>query len=149
VSGLKNKISKFLKLFTGLTVGFGVVSYLSFVREIPVLIAPLAASACIVFTLPNGIFARPKNIILGHALSAAVGVASSDFLGENWFAAAFCVALASALMDATDTMHPPAAATSFVALTAEQGYLFILWPVALGACILVISAEGVKYFLKI
>lgn len=133
-----------LRLYVGVTCGFGIISYASFAGGVPFLTAPLAASTCIIFAVPNSKFARPKNVILGHALSAAIGVLSSNCFGTNWLANAFCVALSVAVMDLTDTMHPPAAATSLLALTTHQGYAFVFRPVALGACVLVAAAEVVK-----
>lgn len=144
---LGNDLIRRTKLYLGITIGFGIVSYVSGLGNVPILIAPLAASACILFALPNGVFAQPKNVILGHALSAAIGVICYKCLGTEWYANAICVALAVALMDVTGTMHPPAAATCLLALTTEQDYLFIVRPVTLGACVLVAAAEIVKFSL--
>ncbi|MDR3355488.1 MAG: HPP family protein, partial [Synergistaceae bacterium] len=54
--------------------------------------------------------------------------------------ALLCVAIAIALMDVTDTMHPPAAATSLIALASGQGPGFILMPAASGACVIASAA---------
>ncbi len=145
---IREDIFKRLRLYVGIVAAFGFVSYLAFARALPVLIAPLAASACILFAVPHSHFARPKNVILGHVLSAAIGVFLHAAFGVHWFASALCVALAVAVMDLTDTMHPPAAATSLLALTTSQGYRFVFTPVALGACVLVLVSEFVKFTLR-
>lgn len=137
-----------IRLYIGITIGFGIVSYISYHSGTPILIAPLAASTCILFAAPNSPFARPQNVILGHALSAAIGVFTYQCLGDGWLGNTACVALAVALMDVTDTMHPPAAATSLLAFTTDQGYLFIFRPVALGACVLVFASELVRFSMK-
>lgn len=144
----RDDLFKRMRLYVGVTFAFGVISYLAFAKGMPVLITPLAASTCILFAVPNSQFARPKNVILGHVISSAAGVLSNNMLGTNWLASTFCVALAVALMDVTDTMHPPAAATSLIALTTEQGYEFVFTPVGLGACVLVMAAELVKFSLR-
>ena len=148
MSGMRENIFRRLRLYIGIVLAFGLISYLSFDRGIPILIAPLAASACILFAVPHSHFARPKNVILGHVLSSAIGVFVHAAFGVDWFSNALCVALAVAAMDLTDTMHPPAAATSLLALTTSQGYRFIFTPVALGACMLVLVSEFVKFTLR-
>ena len=137
-----------LRLYLGIMLGFGFLSYLSFTGGVPIMMAPLAASACIIFAVPGSAFARPKSLILGHALSAAIGVICGQCLGVDWLSNTICVGLSVAMMDVTDTMHPPAAATSLLALTTDQGYRFIFTPVALGSCVLVLAAELVKFSLK-
>ncbi|MDL2264045.1 HPP family protein [Synergistaceae bacterium OttesenSCG-928-I11] len=145
---MRRDLSRRMRLYFGVTVGFGFVSFISYHSGVPILIAPLAASTCILFAAPGSPFARPRNVIFGHALSAAIGVISNHSLGENWLANTVCVAFAVAMMDATDTMHPPAAATSLLAFTTDQGYMFIFRPVALGACILVLASELVRFSIR-
>lgn len=137
-----------MRLYFGVTVGFGFVSFISYHSGVPILIAPLAASTCILFAAPNSPFARPRNVIFGHALSAAIGVVSNHCLAADWLGNTVCVAFAVAMMDATDTMHPPAAATSLLAFTTDQGHMFIFRPVALGACILVLASELVRFSIR-
>jgi CBS-domain-containing membrane protein len=147
VGGPWEKIKKRLGLYAGVAIVIGVVSYLTYARGIPVLITPFAASTCILFAVPNSPVARPKNVILGHAMSAAIGTVAQIYLGRGWMAAAVCVTAAVAAMDATDTMHPPAAATSLQALASDEGYKFIFMPAASGACIIVLAAVVVKYII--
>lgn len=133
-----------LRLYLGVSLGFGLISYASYAMGVTMLIAPLAASTCIIFAVPDSVFARPRNIVVGHMLSAAIGVICLGYLGETWVGNAVCVALCVAVMDVTGTMHPPAAATGLLAYTTNQGFDFILSPVALGACVLVFAAHLVK-----
>ncbi|MDR3321531.1 MAG: HPP family protein [Synergistaceae bacterium] len=140
-----------LKLFAGPLFGFAVIAFISFREGFPSLIAPFASSACILFASHDGRYAQPKNIILGHSLSAAVGVASNNFsvlagdAATGWLVAVLCVGVSMALMDATDTLHPPAAATSLVAHFTRQGWTFVLWPTAVAAFVVVLSAWTFRY----
>ncbi len=145
MSILHDAIFRRCKLYLGVSFAFGVIAFLSFSKGMPILITPLAASTCILFSVPNSRFARPKNVVFGHIISSAIGVAAWHLFGMNWFVSACSVALAVAAMDVTDTMHPPAAATSLIAVTTAQGFDFILKPVALGAGLLVLVAELVKF----
>jgi CBS-domain-containing membrane protein len=134
-----------LKIYAGASLSFGVVSFLSYAYDVPLLVAPLAASACIIFAVPDSPAARPKNIILGHIFSAATGVIIYMCLGDNWLSAPIGIALSVFIMDMADVMHPPAAATCFLALADDRGFSFVLMPVAVGACSLIAASMGVKY----
>jgi CBS-domain-containing membrane protein len=62
-----------------------------------------------------------------------------------WFAAAFAVATAIAVMHATRTLHPPGGATALIAVIGgdsihDLGFLYVLLPVATGAVIMLIVA---------
>jgi CBS-domain-containing membrane protein len=51
-------------------------------------------------------------------------------------------------MSAAGATHPPAAATSLLALETDRGYGFIMMPVAIGALILVLSARIADFSIK-
>jgi CBS-domain-containing membrane protein len=139
-----DRVKSGLPLYAGVTIGFGLISYLAYAGGVRMMTAPLASSACMLFAVPNSPVARAKNVIAGHSLSAAVGVAVRACAGDGWPAAVACVALAIAVMTVTDTVHPPAAATSLLALSSDRGLGSILMPVALGACVIVAAASVAK-----
>ncbi len=126
--------------FIGCFIGIGVVSFLAFQKDVPVLVASLGASACLLYGAPAVPFAQPRNALAGHILSALIGVACYQFLGAHWYTMALSVGLAVATMVATRTIHPPAGATALIAVSTEQNWLFPLAPVGVGILILVIIA---------
>ncbi len=87
---------------------------------------------------------RPRNLIGGHVLSAILGVAAFQFLGQMpWLAAATAVSTAIALMHLTKTLHPPGGATALIAVIGgdavhQLGYLYALIPAGSGALIMLI-----------
>ena len=123
---------------TGSFVGIGIVTYLTFLKEIPVLVASLGASACLIFGAPAAPFSQPRNAIAGQLLSAIVGVAVYQLAGCYWYTAALSVGIAVAAMIRTRSVHPPAGATALIAVITKQDWLFPLMPVSIGICILVI-----------
>lgn len=133
------RLAECLWACVGVTIGIGVVTYLTFLRGIPVLVASLAASACIIFTRPRSVVAQPRHVIGGQVLSAVIGVIIYHLWGSAWYTATLSVSLSVAFMLVTDTMHPPAAATAIIAVVTEQRWMFPLLPVGVGATILVIS----------
>lgn len=124
--------------FVGSFAGIACVTYLTFLQGIPVLVASLGASACLIYGAPTAPFAQPRNAIAGHVLSALIGVMIYQLAGAYWYTAALSVGLAVAAMVGTRTIHPPAGATALIAVITGQGWLFPLLPVGVGICILVL-----------
>lgn len=123
----------------GAFTAIAVLSYLTFEAKIPILIAPFGASTFIIFAAPAVPFSQPRNVVGGHVLSASVGVACSVLLGSSFWAVAFACGMATALMVATKTWHPPAGGTAILpVMTANNNWVWILYPTGLGAAILVI-----------
>ena len=110
------------------------------------IIGSFGASAVLIYGAVRSPLAQPRNLIGGHVLSAFVGVACWQlFQPFPWFAAAFSVATAIALMHATQTLHPPGGATALIAVIGsekihELGFLYALVPVGLGVVIMLIVA---------
>lgn len=110
------------------------------------LIGSFGASAVLVYGAVRSPLAQPRNLVGGHVLSAAIGVAAHQLLGAApWLAAAAAVASAIAAMHATRTLHPPGGATALIAVIGgdqihQLGYLYVLAPVGLGAAVLLLVA---------
>lgn len=116
------------------------VAFLSFEHGVPLFMASLGASAVILFSMPGSAAARPRNVIAGHLMSAAIGVALVHILGPTWFAAATAVTSSIVLMAVTGTTHPPGGATALIAVTSCATWGFVIAPVGLGAAVLVVVA---------
>lgn len=108
---------------------------------LPWLVAPLGASAVLVFGLPASPLAQPWAVLGGNTVSALVGIACLHWLPLPPMAvAAAAVALAIALMFLLRCLHPPGgAAALLMVLTATQDWHFALLPVALNSLLLVLA----------
>ncbi len=104
------------------------------------LIAPFGASCVLVFALPHSPLAQPRNVIGGHLVSVAVGIAVYALCGAAPWSFGLAVGLAIALMELTGTLHPPAGADPIVAIMAKAGWTFLLSPVLAGAVLIVACA---------
>jgi CBS-domain-containing membrane protein len=104
------------------------------------LIAPFGASCVLVFALPRSPLAQPRNVIGGHLVSAAVGLATFMLLGAHPWSFAIGVGVAIAAMQITGTVHPPAGANPIVVILAKAGWLFLLSPVLIGTLTIVAVA---------
>src|SRR6202166_1806419 len=85
---------------------------------IPLLVAPMGASAVLLFAVPASPLAQPWSIIGGNIVSAVIGVACAAWITNPIDAAPIAVALSIAAMFAFGCVHPPSGA---VALTAVLG----------------------------
>ena len=110
------------------------------------LLGSFGASAVLIYGAVRSPLAQPRNLLGGHILSAVIGVTAFQWLGNNpWLAAAVAVSTSIALMHLTRTLHPPGGATALIAVIGGQsvhklGYLYVVMPVALGACIMLVVA---------
>jgi len=118
--------------------------------DLMMLMGSFGASAVLVFGAIRSPLAQPRNLVGGHVLSALVGVACYQWLGDfPVMAAATAVATAIALMHATRTLHPPGGATALIAVIGservhELGYAFALVPAGAGAVIMLAVGLGVN-----
>lgn len=110
------------------------------------IIGSFGASAVLIYGAVRSPLAQPRNLVGGHLLSAVIGVTSYQmFQPFPWFAAAFSVATAIAVMHATQTLHPPGGATALIAVIGSEkihglGFWYLLVPVGLGVLIMLIVA---------
>ena len=92
--------------------------------------------------------AKPKNLILGHILSALSGVIIFYLLGNTFVSLGLGVALAVFVMMITNTVHPPAGANPIIVILTGQSISFVFLPVAVGAFIIVAFAYLYNKLLK-
>lgn len=110
----------------------------------PWLVAPIGASAVLVFAAPASPFAHPWAVVAGNTLSALAGIACVQLFGNAPWVAALAVSLAIAVMFATRSLHPPGGACALlVALGGMADAHFALHPVLVNSLLLVVA--GIVY----
>lgn len=110
--------------------------------SLPLIVAPMGASAVLLFAVPASPLAQPWSIIGGNTISAFIGVLSAMLVPDPLIATGIGVALAIAVMSFARCLHPPGGAAALTAVlggpvVASWGLLFPLVPVALNSCLLV------------
>jgi len=104
-----------LKSGSGAMIGMSAVGALSTLTGLPLLIAPLGATAVLLFGHPASPLAQPANIFGGYLIASAVAAGAAVAFPGMWWAAAIAVGLAIALMLMLRVTHPPAGAIPLVA----------------------------------
>jgi CBS domain-containing membrane protein len=116
--------------------------------HIPLIVAPMGASAVLLFAVPASPLAQPWPIIGGNTISAFMGVLAAHFIPDPIVAIGVGVSLAIAAMSFTRSLHPPGGAAALTALiggpaVTSAGFLFPLFPVCINSVILV--ALGIAF----
>jgi CBS domain-containing membrane protein len=110
---------------------------------LPILVAPMGASAVLLFAVPASPLAQPWPILGGNVLSALVGIGVAHLV-PNWpLAAGIAVAAAILLMSLLRCLHPPGGAAALLAVLGgssvrDAGYAFALLPVGINALLLIL-----------
>jgi len=111
---------------------------------LPWLVAPIGASAVLVFGVPASPLAQPWSVVGGNALSALAGVACVSAFGHGPWVGAVAVSLAIGLMFSLRCLHPPGGASALFPVLAGIGdFHFVLFPVLINSLLLVLA--GVAY----
>ncbi|SCZ20743.1 MULTISPECIES: HPP family protein [Burkholderia] len=112
---------------------------------VPLLVAPMGASAVLLFAVPASPLAQPWSIVGGNLVAATVGVACAQWITDPITAAALAVALAIGGMFALRCVHPPSGAVALTAVLGGPaihalGFGFVVVPIALQSAILLSAA---------
>lgn len=99
-----------IKAGLGAILGICVVGWLATVTGLPLLLAPLGATAALLFGQPSSPLAQPMNVMGGYLLGTVVCEAAFLLFPGWWLAAAVAVGLAIVVMRAARVTHPPAGA---------------------------------------
>lgn len=112
------------------------------------LVAPMGASAVLIFAVPASPLAQPWPVIGGNVISAMVGVAIASLVSSPAIAAGLAVGGAILAMSLLRCLHPPGGAAALTAViggpaVAAAGWVFPILPVGINAAIL--AATGVIF----
>ncbi|HQZ11654.1 MAG TPA: HPP family protein [Devosia sp.] len=112
---------------------------------LPLIVAPMGASAVLLFAVPSSPLAQPWPVIGGNTIAALVGVAVTQLVHDPMLASGLAVGLAIAAMSLTRSLHPPGGAAALTAViggpaVAASGFMFAVVPVALNSVVLVLCA---------
>jgi len=110
--------------------------------HLPLIVAPIGASAVLLFAVPASPLAQPWSIVGGNTISAFVGVTVTTLVGDPALAIGLAVALAILVMSLTRSLHPPGGAAALTAViggaaVTRAGFWFPLVPIAINSLILV------------
>jgi len=142
---------------TGALIGILAVAWISQhyvpARDAAWVVASMGATAVLVFAVPHGPLSQPWPVIMGHTVSALIGVACAQWIPELVIAAAIAVAVAITAMHYLQCIHPPGGATALTAVIGGEqlhslGFQYVITPVLFNAVIMVLIAIAFNYAFK-
>lgn len=135
-----------LGAFLGILVTSGITALaLGQGPELPLLIAPMGASAVLLFAVPASPLAQPWSILAGNCVAALIGITCFQVLGGTAVAAALAVSISIGVMLSCKCLHPPSGAVALTAVVGgpvitDMGYAFVAWPVGINSILLLLAA---------
>ena len=97
-----------MKILTGFLGGFIsilILLLLTHYTTYPLIMAPFGATCVLLYAAAQSPLAQPKNVILGHFISALIGLVILHTLGSSLLSIAFAVGLTIAAMQFLDCIH--------------------------------------------
>jgi len=102
----------------------------------PMVRVPFVTSIVLAMALPDGEPAQPRAIVGGHLLSCLAGYVVLVGVAPGQSASALAVGLATLIMIASRTLHPPAGIDAFMVAAYGLPFDWVLNPVLIGALLL-------------
>lgn len=111
---------------------------------LPLLVAPIGASAVLVFAVPASPLAQPWSVVGGNVVSTLVGVTAAHFVAPPFLAVGVAVGGAILAMSLLRCLHPPGGAAALTAVIGGPvvlgaGYAFPFVPVGINSLILIVT----------
>lgn len=100
------------------------------------MVASMGASAVLLFAVPHGALSQPWPLVGGHLISAFIGIACYQLLGDSLAAPALAVGMAVGAMHYLRCIHPPGGATALTAVIGGEaihslGFELMVFPIAI------------------
>ncbi|ENU82736.1 hypothetical protein F972_01608 [Acinetobacter sp. CIP 102529] len=133
-----------IRSFVGGSLSILVLLFLSQFTHNIFIMAPFGATCVLLYAASHSPLAQPRNVILGHLVSAFIGLLFLKFFGTPTLSIALSVGCAIAAMQLLRCVHPPAGANPLVILltanTIQYHWGFLFFPVLSGSIALVCIA---------
>jgi len=112
------------------------------------LIASFGSTMVLLYGYPESPFAQPKNIILGHFLTALIGIIFLNFVPLPIFLnIPIAVGFGVMFMILFKVTHPPAGGNPIIVIIGSVSFDYLLTPVLIGSIIVVMFGVLINKFL--
>ena len=134
-------------IFSTITIGF--LTVLTYKTSYGIfLIASFGSTMVLLYGYPESPFAQPKNIILGHFLTALIGIIFLNFVSLPIFLnIPLAVGFGVMFMILFKVTHPPAGGNPIIVIIGSVSFDYLLTPVLIGSIIVVMFGVIINKFL--
>ncbi len=119
----------------------GGLSLIGMATYTTLLMAPLGASAVLLFSAPESPLARIRNQLGGHSIAAVIGLIAITLPEQGPLVSAIAIAVTVTLMSLFSCEHPPAGAVPLVMILGDVEPSFLLGPVLCGVIFLTLMTH--------
>ncbi|GGN27723.1 MULTISPECIES: HPP family protein [Marinomonas] len=134
-----NKTSHFERCLSGTTACLALVCVYFLSRlflPLPdslLVVASIGASAVLLFAIPHGALSQPWPFVIGHLISALIGISFYKVFGASFVTGATAVGVSIIGMHYLRCLHPPGGSTALSCVIGgssihAMGYEFLLYP---------------------
>jgi len=141
---IQSTLAGFFSLIT-----IGVLTVLTYKTSYGIfLIASFGSTMVLLYGYPESPFAQPKNIILGHFLTALIGIIFLNFVPLPIFLnIPVAVGFGVMFMILLKVTHPPAGGNPIIVIIGSVSFDYLLTPVLVGSIIVVMFGVIINKFL--
>jgi len=149
----KNKEKDFSNIIESTIAGIGAflaIVFLGILSEQTgtiMIIAPLGATAVLLYSAPNSPFSKPLNIFSSYLISTILGMIILKYSGGSWFPVGIGLALTIIMMHLLKVIHPAAGANYLIVTQGELSFV-LLGSTFIGLVILIIISIYIEKIRK-
>ena len=127
----------------------GILTFLTYKTEFGIfLLASFGSSMVLLYGYPESPFAQPKNVFLGHLVTAIVGLIVLHFVPLPLFITIpLAVGFGVGLMILFNVTHPPAGGNPIIVIIGSVSFDYLFSPVITGTIIIIIFAIIINRFI--
>lgn len=119
-----------------------ILAALASFSQLPLLIAPFAASCITIYTNPSQDFAQPINVLGGYFVATLIGLLFVNFLPHQWWTLGIMVGSVISIQAYLRITHPPSGSVPLLIYfyREEDNMMFVLLPTIIGSMALLVIA---------
>jgi CBS-domain-containing membrane protein len=129
----------------GALIGMSAVGAIASVSGLHLLLAPLGATAVLLFGQPSSPLAQPINVLGGYLVGTVACEAAFYLFPGDWSVAALAVAVTIFLMRSLRITHPPAGAMPILGFSGVMHGVELFGVILLGTAVLIALAVAVHW----
>ena len=146
-----NKTSHFERFLSGATACLALVCVYYFsslflsLSDSLLVVASIGASAVLLFAIPHGALSQPWPFVIGHLISALIGISFYQAFGASFVTGAAAVGVSIIGMHYLRCLHPPGGSTALSCVIGgsslhAMGYEFLLYPLLINLLVMLVLA---------
>lgn len=128
------------KSVAGTTASVTLIGGVAAMTGLPLLLAPLAPTAMLVFGQPDSPGAQPINIFAGYLIGTVFAALAMQIVPEPWWLATLAVGLTMLVMLVLRVAHPPAASVPLLAFGGPVDTVTLFGALLLSCLLLMLVA---------